>query len=186
MTDSDDDVALSFGRGDDPRVFLQTVPVIQRALTANKDGSASEVKLIAKAISVCKSKERKVLLNWKRKLTPPQLITMETIQMPDPGNAGAMVNRRVPGHETWAAFSAVFLQIFPPGSTSAQVRDFLTMKQQAVLDEYIPEYEMAAADAGVVLLMDDPAAVQQKMHLINSLTPCLHKVIKKCKKSLMI
>ena len=47
MTDSDDDVALSFGRGDDPRVFLQTVPVIQRALTANKDGSASEVKLVA-------------------------------------------------------------------------------------------------------------------------------------------
>ena len=78
-----------------------------------------------------------------------------------------MVNRRIPGHETWAAFSAVFLQIFPPGSTSTQVQEFLTMKQQAVLEEYIPEYEMAAADAGVVLLMDDPAAVQQKMHLIN-------------------
>ena len=36
--------------------------------------------------------------------------------------------------------------------TSAQVQEFLTMKQQAVLEEYIPEYEMAAADAGVVLL----------------------------------
>jgi hypothetical protein len=62
MTDSDDDVALSFGRGGDPREFLRTVPIIQRALVANKDRSASEVKLIAKAISVCKPKERKVLL----------------------------------------------------------------------------------------------------------------------------
>ena len=62
MTDSDDDVALSFGRGDDPREFLQTVPIIQRALATNKDGSASEVKLVAKAISVCNPKERKVLL----------------------------------------------------------------------------------------------------------------------------
>ena len=42
MTDSDDDVALSFGRGDDPREFLQTVPIIQRALAANKDGKQSQ------------------------------------------------------------------------------------------------------------------------------------------------
>lgn len=92
MSDSDDDVALSFGRGDDPREFLQTVPIIQRALATNKDGSASGVKLVAKAISVCKPKEPKVLLNWKARLTPAQLLAMETVQVPDryPANAGAL------------------------------------------------------------------------------------------------
>ena len=188
--DTDDMCTLSYSRGADADEFLSDV---ENSAQARMSGAGADrpscLKLITTAIQSCGRKERRLLINdaWLKKLTQAQLLEI-TGPPPvlDEHGVPAILPPPVlaPGRK-WKLFGIAFRLLFPNRSRALVADEFLSIKQDAELTEYIPEYMRLYRKANGNELDLNDTNLHQVLHFIKSTAGNWDKRIRKKYPALM-
>ena len=188
--DTNDICTLSYSCGADADEFLSDVEnSAQTRMSGTGADRPSCLKLITTAIQSSGRKERRLLINdaWLKKLTQTQLLEI-TGPPPilDEHGVPAIPPPPVlaPGRK-WKLFGMAFKLLFPNHSRAMVADEFLSIKQDAELTEYILEYmRLYRKTNGNELDLDD-TNLHQVLHFIKSTANNWDKRIKKKYPALM-
>ena len=183
MAESSDDAdvvcALQFTRGNDSYEYLIAVDVAAQASMSGAGGDRpSDNKLIAKAIQYSGTKEKRLLVN-DRWLDQLETAEKELFAIPEPAPPAAGAPAPAPGAAAeaappslpgvkWKYFMKAFIKLFPDRSRAVMADEFMSIKQDSELSEFISEYKRLFRKANNKELVPDEVNIHHVLHFIKA------------------